>query len=177
MKKPYILYVGGYEVHKNVAGLLETFAVVKQTRPDLMLVTVGSKFLPETLRQKALALNLEVDVDVVFLVDITDELMDLYDSAELFVTFSWRETFCLPALEALTRGLPVIGSEWGAFSEIVGNAGRLVHPSDYTGAASTILQMLKPEERMFLSALAYQQAERFNWEKTAKDSLIVYQTI
>jgi hypothetical protein len=179
VQKPYLLYVGGYEPHKNVAGLLETFAIVKKSRPDLILVTVGSKFMPEildTLRQKVLSLNLHPN-DVVFLVDIKDELTDLYDSAELFVTLSWRETFCLPALEALTRGLPVVGSEWGAFAEIVGDAGRIVNPNDYTGAANTITEMLQPEKRRSLSDLAYQQAQRFNWKKAAKDTLIVYQNI
>jgi glycosyltransferase involved in cell wall biosynthesis len=176
IKKPYLLYVGGYEPHKNVAGLLETFAIVKQTHPDLMLVIAGSKFLPESLRQKALALNLHTD-DVLFLVDVTDELTDLYDSAELFVTLSWRETFCLPALEAMKRGVPVIGSQWGAFSEVAGDAGQVINPNDYTGAASTILQMLNPEKRMSLSDLACQQARKFNWERTGKETLNIYKSL
>lgn len=177
IQKPYIIYVGGYEPHKNVAGLIETFAIIKQSCPELMLVTVGSKSLPKTFRQQALALNLDVGVDVVFLVDITDELINLYDCAELFVTLSWRETFCLPALEALTRGLPVVGSKWGAFAEIVDHAGVLVNPQDLNDAASRIIQILKTKECSDLSKLAYQQAEKFNWQKTAKDTLNIYKNI
>lgn len=174
VKKPYIIYVGGYEIHKNVAGLLETFAIVKQTCTDLMLVMVGSKFIPEILLQKALALNLHPDRDLVFLVDLQHELTDLYDDAELFVTLSWRETFCLPALEAMKRGVPVVGSQWGAFAEIVGSAGKIINPNDYPSAADTIIQMLAPAERNSLSDLARQQADKFSWEKMTKATLSIY---
>jgi glycosyltransferase involved in cell wall biosynthesis len=176
IKKPYLLYVGGYEPHKNVTGLLETFKIVKQTRPDLMLVMAGSKLIPESLRQKTLTLSLNTN-DVLFLVDVMDELTDLYDAAELFVTLSWRETFCLPALEAMKRGVPVIGSRWGAFSEITGDAGQVIDPNDYTSAANTIIQTLNPEKRMFLSKKAHQQAQNFNWEKTTNKTLKIYKDI
>ena len=177
VKPPYLLYVGGYEPHKNVSGLLKTFALFKQNRPDLMLVTVGSKSIPESLKQEVLALNLRINIDVVLLVNITDELTDLYDSAELFVTLSWRETFCLPALEAMTRGVPVVGSKWGAFAEVAGNAGRLVHPCQYESAAEIIFKALQPVERASLSYLARQQAEQFSWKKTATYTLNVYKNL
>jgi len=177
IKRPYLLYVGGYEPHKNVKGLLKTFAIVKQKRSDLMLVLVGSKSIPENLKEAASKLNLKVDLDVVFLKNLTDKLTDLYDSADLFVTMSWRETFCLPALEAMTRGVPVIGSKWGAFSEVVGDAGQLVHPCLYENAADTILKTLQSGNRQFLSNLVREQAKIFNWEKTVKDTLNIYKTL
>lgn len=177
VKKPYLLYVGGYEPHKNAAGLLRSFAIVKQNRPDLMLVMVGSKFIPHALNQEALALNLRLNQDVVFLVDLTEELVDLYDLAELFVTLSWRESFCLPALEAMSRGVPVIGSKMGAFPEIAGNAGQFVDPCNYSEAAGVILKMLEPSERQSFSYLARQRAQHFTWEKAAKDTLGIYESL
>jgi glycosyltransferase involved in cell wall biosynthesis len=177
IKKPYLLYVGGYEPHKNVLGLIKTFAFVKYEHPELMLVIVGTKYVPDHLKQEALTLNLKVNVDVKFLFNLTDELTSLYDSAELFVTLSWRETFCLPALEAMTRGVPVIGSEWGAFAEVTGDAGQLIHPCHYENAAETILEALQPSKRKVLSDLARKQAEKFKWKKTAIDTLSVYETL
>src|SRR3989338_8393891 len=130
VKKPYLLYVGGYEPHKNAAGLLRSFAIVKQNRPDLMLVIL-----------------------------------------------SWRESFCLPALEAMSRGVPVIGSKMGAFPEIAGNAGQFVDPCNYSEAAGVILKMLEPSERQSFSYLARQRAQHFTWEKAAKDTLGIYESL
>src|SRR5262249_6929815 len=98
VRRPYILYVGGYEPHKNPGGLLAAFAAVKKKRPDLSVVLVGTKALPDTLPTRARSLGLTMERDVRFLVDMTDDLVDIYDGAELFVSLSWRETFCLPAL-------------------------------------------------------------------------------
>jgi glycosyltransferase involved in cell wall biosynthesis len=173
INKPYILYVGGYESHKNVIGLLETFSIIKQTFPNLILVTVGSKSIPEGLKQKALQLNFDFR-DIVMLVDIKDELTELYDSCELFISLSWRETFCLPALEAMKRGIPVVGSKLGAFAEIAGLAGRIVDPCNCLEAATTIIDLLSGKEREFLSELAIIRAKEFTWDKTVAETLIVY---
>ncbi len=175
--KPYLLYVGGYEPHKNADGLLETFAIIKQTRPNLMLVAIGSRALPDRLKQRALALNLVEGSDVVFLVDLTDELTDLYDAAELFVSLSWRETFCLPALESLTRGVSVVGSEWGALPEIVGDAGRVVDPCDYAGAARSIIEVLATDRQQDRSNIARQQSRQFSWQKTTEQTLTIYKEL
>jgi glycosyltransferase involved in cell wall biosynthesis len=96
IRRPYLLYVGGYEPHKNVAGLLVAFAAVKLQRPDLSLVLVGSKELPETLRTRAAGLGLNPDGDVRFLLNLTDDLTDVYDGAELFVSLPGERRFASP---------------------------------------------------------------------------------
>jgi glycosyltransferase involved in cell wall biosynthesis len=175
--RPFLLYVGGYEPHKNVNGLLETFALVKAQRPDLMLVLVGSKTLPETIPARANNLGLTAGSDVVFLVDLTTELTDLYDEAELFVTMSWRETFCLPALEAMTRGLPVVASSWGATPKVLGNAGVLIDPRDTGAAAQAIVDALAPERQTRLRTQTRPQADKFSWPATAAKTISVYERI
>ncbi len=174
VRQPFLLNVGGYETHKNVPGLLKAYARVHACRPDVGLVVVGSKFLPADLPRLAESLGLRVGRDVVFLVNQTTELTTLYDAAELFVTLSWRETFCLPALEAMTRGLPVITSAWGAAPEVVGNAGRTVDPRDDRAAAEAILEVLSSNGRSFHAQRARQAASRFNWAETARKTLAVY---
>jgi glycosyltransferase involved in cell wall biosynthesis len=179
IKKPYIIYVGGYERHKNVEGLLETFSIVKKRLPNLMLVTVGTQSIPIQLKQKALSLNLNEHIDILFLVDINDELTDLYDAAELFVSLSWRETFCLPALESLMRGIPAIGSQWGAFPEIIDRAGEVVHPEDWQNAAKAIIQTIERDrtEKEISSQLASERANDFCWNKITEKTLTIYQNL
>jgi glycosyltransferase involved in cell wall biosynthesis len=177
IRKPFLLYVGGYEPHKNVGGLLETFALVRARRPDLSLVLVGSKSLPAEVRAQAKELGLTEGADLAFLLNLTTELTDLYDEAELFVTMSWRESFCLPALEAMTRGLPVVASRWGASPEVVGDAGVLVDPRDPAAAAAVISEQLSRPDREELRAIARQRSRAFNWQRTAAQTIEVYQKL
>jgi glycosyltransferase involved in cell wall biosynthesis len=172
-----LLYVGGYEPHKNVSGLLTAFAAVHRARPDLSLVLVGSKAVPEQLPREADALGLQSGHDVYFLLNLTEDLNDLYDGAELFVSLSWRETFCLPALEAMTRGLPVIASLWGATPEIVRDAGRLVDPRDTRQAIHAVVELLSSLDRPSLSGRARRVASRFDWMHTARQTRQVYERL
>src|SRR5262249_8000906 len=50
---PYLLYVGGYERHKNIPGLLEMFSIVRRSRPELRLILVGTGQIPSELRHRA----------------------------------------------------------------------------------------------------------------------------
>jgi glycosyltransferase involved in cell wall biosynthesis len=177
VRKPYLLYVGGYEPHKNVGGLLDAFAMVRAQRPELKLVLVGSKTLPEGISDQAERLGLPPGRDVVFLVNLTEELTDLYDDAELLTTLSWRESFCLPALEAMTRGVPVVASSWGASAEVIGDAGLLVDPRDPASARDAILTLLSEADRDTLRARARAQARRFQWGLTADRTIAVYESL
>jgi glycosyltransferase involved in cell wall biosynthesis len=177
VRRPYVLNVGGYEPHKNVSGLLRTFARVKQERPDLSLVVVGSKVIPDSVHQAAQQLGLEHGRDVVFLANVHEELVDLYDAAEIFVTLSWRETFCLPALEALVRAVPVVASSWGATPEVVGAAGCLVDPRDEVRAACAILDLLRTADRIVLEANARRALQQFTWSNTAWKTRQIYHAL
>jgi glycosyltransferase involved in cell wall biosynthesis len=174
VRSPYMLYVGGYEKHKNVSGLLAMFALVKAQRPDLSLVMAGSREPDHALAAEASKLGLTPDDDARFLVGLGPELTDLYDGAELFVSMSWRESFGLPALEAMTRGVAVVASEWGAATEVVGDGGLLVDPRDPRAAAQAVLNLLGDPTR---NARASSSAARFDWGRIAEATLGVYRSL
>jgi len=177
IRRPYLLYVGGYEPHKNVRGLLTAFAAIHAARTDLSLVLAGSKVIPEILKAHAEILGLNLGREVRFHLNLTDELTDIYDSAELFISLSWRETFCLPALEALTRGLPVVVSAWGATPEVVDDAGRLVDPRDIHQAVQAVLEILSSKDRDALTLRAQHVASRFDWMQTARQTHRLYRRL
>jgi glycosyltransferase involved in cell wall biosynthesis len=173
-RRPYVLYVGGYERHKNVAGTLDAFAALRAQRRDLSLVLVGSRPPGADMARHAEALGLRAGGDVVWLTGLGEELRDLYDGAELFLSLSWRESFGLPALEAMTRGVAVVASAWGAAPEVVGDGGRLVDPRDTKGAADAALALLADPGR---SDRARRAAARFDWPSVAERTLAVYRAV
>ena len=177
VRRPYLLYVGGYERHKNIAGLLCAFELVRRARPDLSLVLVGGGAPREEVQHALTALGLAAGRDVVLLGGLTSELVDLYDGAELFVTLSWRESFCLPALEAMSRGVPVVASAWGATAEYVDGAGRLVDPRDPAAAAQAVLDLLEPAARNAAAERGPAIAARFSWDATTDGTCEVYERL
>jgi glycosyltransferase involved in cell wall biosynthesis len=167
IRKPYLLYVGGYERHKNAQAVLTMYRRMLATHPRLSLVLVGTGLVPSDIRQAAAALS------AVCLSNVNQDLVVLYDEAEVFVSMSWRETFGLPALEAMSRGTPVVVSSWGAAREVVGEAGYLIDPRDVDGAATAVTRAI--ENRKTLSAQARLQARKFSWTVTANKTIEVYE--
>ncbi|XXF79119.1 glycosyltransferase family 1 protein [Myxococcaceae bacterium GXIMD 01537] len=176
IRSPFLLYVGGYERHKNTEGVLEAFRLVRDARPDVQLVLVGTKELPDALRSRVERLGLRPGEDVVFQVNLGEELADLYDEAAALVTLSWRETFCLPLLEAMTRGLPFVASRWGAAPEVAGDEGELVDPRDTHAAKEALLRVLSLDKAA-VSPRLRARAARFSWARCAEQTLDVYRSL
>jgi len=173
-RAPYVLYVGGYEPHKNVTGLVRFFAEIHKHDPTLHFVLVGTGTIPELI--VSLATELGVRDRCVFLRDLGPELTDLYDAAALFASLSWRETFCLPALEAMTRGTPALASAWGATPETIGGGGQVVDPRDVESAATAALELIHGDQES-LATKARRQAALFDWKTTARRTVAVYETL
>ena len=75
------------------------------------------------------------------------ELERLYRESDLFVAPSLYESFGLVYLEAMSRGLPVIGCRVAAIPEVVahGETGLLVPPGDAPALAQAITSLLRDE--------------------------------
>jgi glycosyltransferase involved in cell wall biosynthesis len=172
---PYLLFVGGFEPHKNPVGLLDVLAGVRRSRPDVTLVVVGSRnpTAAAAFTSITAARGLAVGREVVVLTDLAGELIDLYDGAVAFISLSWRESFGVPFLEAMARRLPVVASRWGAAPEVVGDAGELVDPRD-AGAAVAAERCLDPVRRPGYTSRASARVGRFSWNATAARTVAVY---
>lgn len=119
LSKPFYLYIGNAKPHKNLPVLLDAFRRSPDGR-ELLLVTSG----PEVAR-------LRLSEHVRILPDVPEkDLPTLFSAADAFVTATLYEGFCLPVLEALACGCPVIASNCGAIPEIArGTTAILVEPT------------------------------------------------
>ena len=99
----------------------------------------------------------------------SDGLVDLYRGAIAYVDPSLYEGFGLQAAEALACGTPVIASNTTSLPEVVGDAGILLDPHDVAGFAAAMRRVAEDEALAAdLGAKALAQAERFDWEQTAR---------
>ena len=128
---PVVLFVGQLLPHKRPDFLLQTLHVL-DTYLDrgVSLVMVGVWRLPRyaaALDRAVAELNLR---RVLMTGAIGDaELAAWYRRATVFLTASEHEGFCVPLLEAMAFGVPVVARAWGAVPETLGGAGVLL-PAD-----------------------------------------------
>jgi len=95
-------------------------------------------------------------------------LADRYAAADVAVFLSEYEGFGLPALEALSRGVPVVTSTSPALGEIFGEAALLVDPRDAVAVADAVDRVLRdPALRADLVARGRGLAARHSWERCA----------
>ncbi len=174
---PYILYVGKLEARKNVARLLRAYHQLRQeTSHQHKLVIVGVRSylfadIDETLRE----LRLEKEVLILENVERSD-VPGLYNGASLFVFPSLLEAFGIPPLEAMACGVPVVVSNATAIPEIVGDAAIFVDPYDISSIAEAMNKVLSDAElQKKLVEKGLQRVKQFSWEKTAKQTLAVYE--
>jgi glycosyltransferase involved in cell wall biosynthesis len=105
----------------------------------------------------------------------TEDLIALYNLAELFLFPSWIEGFGLPILEAMACGAPVIASDRGSIPEVGGEAA-LYHDAEDEGTLARYIEQLltTPEERHKIQQRGFERAAQFSWSRTAQQHLETY---
>jgi glycosyltransferase involved in cell wall biosynthesis len=164
-----IIYVGRLVPHKHVEMLIDAFNQVKKKITDAELHIVGSGTSMFPLEQKASKIR---DCYVHgFLPE--DKMLDLLNSAWLFVLPSEREGSGLAVLEAMASGLPFVTVDYSgnAVKELVRyDLGLAVNPSP-SFIAAAVLRLLDDESTWKkMSWNAHQFALRYNWD-TAADKM------
>ncbi len=178
---PYLLYAGAIRPHKNVPRLVEAFAVVRgqlASHPvykDLRLVIIGDTISQyPAVRQAVIKSRVAQMVRFLGFVPF-DTLRCFFESAAAFVFPSRYEGFGLPPLEAMACGTPVVVSNVSSLPEAVGDAAVFVNPLNVFDIARGINEALLDDPlRADLIRRGHEQAARFSWERTARESLEIY---
>lgn len=177
-----VLYLGTLEPRKNIPLLLRGFARFRaeqsQAAQGIGLVLGGAKgWLYQEIFQLVEELGLATITH--FPGYISEQELPLwYNIAECFVYPSIYEGFGLPPLEAMACGVPVITSNTSSLPEVVGEAGLTVDPNDEIAMAKALSQILTdPTRRQQMREQGLQQAQKFNWQATARHTLEIYRQV
>ena len=111
--------------------LLQAFAILRRSRPDLRLLIAGPT---EPIEAADGVTNLGL---VPF-----DAVERLLAQATLFVLPTLREPFGIAFLDAMLWKVPCVGTQVGAVPEILGDAGVWVPPADAEALAAAIGELL-----------------------------------
>lgn len=173
-----LLFVGRFDPYKNITGLIRAFKDLKSDFPELKLVIVGEidRRYPEG---QNLVKELKLGEEVIFTGYLEEEdLVYWYNRAKIFILPTFYEGFGLPVVEAFASGCPVITSRLASLPEVAGQAGILIDPHNQTELTEAIRRLLTDFQlREELRQKGLARAKIFTWERTARETLDVYEKI
>src|SRR3989344_5320863 len=185
---PFFLFVGTIQPRKNLARLIQAFALFvnrdslnsnekRKTKNGFRLLIVGSKGWASS-EIYMLPKKLGIEGRVKFLGYVPDKDMPaLYSNALALVFPSLFEGFGLPILEAQASGCPVITSNTSSMPEVAGKGAILVDPYSTSDIVKGMSDILNKEIRDKLTKAGFENIKRFSWEKCAKETLSVLEEI
>ncbi len=181
LTSPYFLYVGDINYNKNLPGLLKAFSTIQ----DRALLVIVSKTLRRNNPAAAALFSL---IDVLGIEDRlrilnnvpnqpTDEMSALYSGAHFYIQPSLYEGFGLPVLEAQACEIPVISSSGGSLLEICGDSTWTFNPQNQSEFEDVLSKSLSvsAQERTKIVEKGNSNHQRFDWQKTAKAMMELYQ--
>ncbi len=143
------LFVGRFVPNKKFEDVIKTFYTYQKTiepRSRLYLVGPTDSFDKYKVYLQCLVETLGVE-NVIFTGRIpTEERNRLYKEADVFLCMSEHEGFCMPLLEAMHFGAPVVAYDAAAVPETMGGAGVLVKEKNFPQIAEMIHQIVLNKE-------------------------------
>lgn len=163
----FILYFGGYRVHKNIENLLYAYAKLpKDVKQELKIVLLKHHPNIDNIISE---LHIEDDVTFIGFVDESDKY-SVYALSKMVYYASLYEGFGVPVIEAQAVGVPVITSNTSSMPEASGGAAMLVDPHDADAIKNAILDLV--DDKTLCSRLIAEgkkNASQYTWERSVHE--------
>ena len=178
LSNPYILFVGAIGIHKNIMAILDAYEQLSKTI-DIDLVLAGAPDSAWKIAKKFIfEHNMSGRVHLLGHVSNTENLVDLYNGAELFVFPSFYEGWTSPPLEAMACGTPVVTSNLSSIPETVGDAAIKIDPSSTGDLAYQMKEVLSDgslKNKLVRRGLSH--VGLHTWEKSAIEMKKIFEDI
>lgn len=170
----YVVTVGTVLRRRNVSTLIRAVARLREAMPELRLGIVGENRSHPFEDLDALAARLGCAEAVRVSGFVSDEdVARHYAAADLAVFLSEYEGFGLPALEAMSRGVPVMVANRGSLNEMFSQGALVVEPDETDVAAALNRALNEPKLSDDLRWRGLERAKSFSWVRAANQTLAV----
>ena len=174
-----VIYMGRVSYEKSIDQVIRALACALQSMPDLSLVVAGDG--PQRNELEQLANELNVGNKVFFKGFVFgQELVELLQASELYVTASKSENMPLAVIEAMACGSPILAVNSLGLAEMVedGLSGYLLPPDDPSAIATHIVSLMQNHElRKRFSNAAITSAARYSEDTMARHLEDIYMRV
>lgn len=175
---PFFFYIGRIEMKKNVLNLVKAFNSFKSHRglgdPTMLVLAgplgYGSKEVEVEIAKSPYREQIRLAGYI-----SEEDVPVLISAAKGYVHLAWYEGFCIPVIQAMACGCPVIASNSSCIPEIAGEGNAiLVAPEDIEDASRAMERLMEDSGLVQeLKTRGIAHAKDFSWEATAKATLPV----
>lgn len=178
--RPFVLFVGKGSTRRNIPMLLRSFARLRREQglPHGLLL-----FGPNTadVPLAAMCQDLGITSDVVQTdgrVSHHEELVPIYNAADVFVHPSEYEGWSMTTIEALACGTAVVAADCGGLADVARGHALMVDRPTVDSLADAIGRVLTNAElRQDLERRARQRGKSLGWDQTARETLLVVRAV
>lgn len=178
---PYLLTVGELGPTKGYAEAFAAVGLLAEAGYPHRLRVAGrvAPWVAGQVRELLAAAPRPDRVDLVGHLDHLAELPELYRGASALLVTSRYESFCLPAVEAMASGIPVVAFANTALPEIVGHGGLLVPDGDVPAMVRALRSSVldSPDAARELAGRGLRRARDFDWAASVAVHAEVYRAL
>lgn len=172
-KHSNLLFVGRITPNKRQEDIIRAFACYRRRyEPGSRLILIGSAGGTENYLEslKAYVRKLGLEDSVIFPGHIRfSEILAYYRTADAFVCMSEHEGFCVPLVEAMYFGVPIVAFNAAAVPDTLGGGGLLLDSKEPAYVAAAIDRVLNDRNlRRYLNSEQAKVLKRFSHEETEK---------
>lgn len=179
LKPKFVLYSGGDDFRKNIAGAIRGFSAVPVERRKgccLVIVCAMEAHRQETYRDIARNAGLSPDEIIITGFVSEEDLVSFYQHCDLLIFPSLYEGLGFPVLEGMACGAPVIGGDNSSICELIVRQDALFDSSSTESIAEAITNVLSDKGfAADLSEKGVMRAKAFTWQQSASIALEAFQ--
>jgi glycosyltransferase involved in cell wall biosynthesis len=168
--RPFLLSVAHGYVYKNIVELVHAYALIREQRPDLLLVLAGGWPEADYRRRvdRAIAMHRSICHDIRLIGSRSAaELLALNHAAEVAVATSWLENCPNTLLEHMACGCAIVCSNEPPMPEHARDGATLVDVDDPRAIADAVLRLLGDASlKANLREKAKRRSADFSWDAT-----------
>jgi len=176
----YFVYTGNAYPHKNLDRLVKAIVLLNQKKSEKVVLKISSSRNVFTERLKKLIKDNNANSLVHLLGYVPDEKINiLYKNSVAFVFPTLAEGFGLPPMEAINAGTLAVISDIPVLKEVYEDSVTYFDPMDINSIVESLNKALnmKNNERKIKIEYARRFIKRYSWEKMAKETLKMYESI
>ena len=169
-----LLYCGEFSKNKNIQGCLHAIQRLEAQGYKIQMTLVGNygHYVSEI---KAMVSKLQSPATIIDRVHSPKDLQDLYQNSDIFMMPSFKETFGLVYIEALSQGLPIIyskGQGVDGYFESDKPVGLAVNPRSVIDISEAIIKI--SEQYQHYTQFSHHYLDQFDWTTVSQDISSLY---
>lgn len=161
VEKPYFLFGGRTDVEKGVEYVLLAIKRLKKKYPEIKLIFAGAS---RGYGLKRLSSLYDIKENIQYMGLIPKEKYEqlMQDCFAVVCASIWEEPFNLTLLEAMSMGKPVIATQMGGQSEVLGDSGIKIVPKSSIAIKQAMESLLEDKDKAYkIGKTCREQAEKF----------------